>query len=336
VTILITLILFFSITISIRAHATSSQTSQELPTQPSLNQTNLLETERLRIGNQNYFFNPSAVNTSRRDLFKKGQFSMFDILVHLDEQNKIELEYHFNESMKTHIIDSINGETNWWYETYYDGGWSENNVFRPDHYPWKPKTTLRFFRVSEMRLERIYAVWKQEIQRLENNDGTIIIPEVIIQGNSFTKEFSNVTVTSHNLRNDTFQENVITAIDVILSLGDQNEIDYELQWYDSIGTAGFVRSYWVEAIDSDKAYGTCGFVYEAGSLEYEFFSGNHIHLPSDYRVLNSPYYVKFFWICIGSPSIPEFPPILIIPIFMAAILLALVYRRRTSQTKTRK
>ena len=41
-----------------------------------------------------------------------------------------------------------------------------------------------------------------------------------------------------------------------------------------------------------------GFVYEAGSLYYVGFRGNHIHLPSDFRILNSPYYVEFFWICI--------------------------------------
>ena len=49
------------------------------------------------------------VETIRPDLFKSGHFSMFDILVHLNKQNQIDLEYHFDESMNTHIIDSING-----------------------------------------------------------------------------------------------------------------------------------------------------------------------------------------------------------------------------------
>jgi hypothetical protein len=200
--------------------------------------------------------------------------------------------------MNTHIIDLINGETNWWYETYYSGGWPENNVFRLDHYPWKPKTSLKFFRVPSSRLEMIYSTWKEEIERLEKNTGKIIIPEVIILGNSFINTFKDVEVTAHNLRNDIFQDNVITAIDVILSLGDQEEITYELQWYDSIGSASVVRSYWVDAIGSDRSYGTCGFVYEAGSLDYMGFRGNHIHLPSDTRVLNSPEYVEYFWICI--------------------------------------
>jgi hypothetical protein len=260
---------------------------------------------------------------------------MFDILVHLDGQNKIKLEYHFDESMKTHVIDSINGGPNWWYETYYDGGWTENNVFRSDHYPWKHGTVLRFFQVSDLKIEGIYTVWKEEIQRLENNDGIIIIPEVIIRGYSFVKEFSNVTVTPHNLRNDTFQENVITAIDVILSLGDQDEIEYELQWYDSIGTADFVRSYWVDAIDGDRAVETCGFVYEAGSFEYVGFSGNHIHLPSDSRILNSPYYVTYFWICIGSPPppIPEFSSWFVLPMILTLTFAVFIYRKKFYKKK---
>lgn len=46
-----------------------------------------------------------------------------------------------------------------------------------------------------------------------------------------------------------FQNGVITAIDGIISLGDQGLITYGLQWYDTIGTAEIVRSYYI-AMDS--------------------------------------------------------------------------------------
>lgn len=111
-----------------------------------------------------------------------------------------------------------------------------------------------------------------------------------------TREFVNVEVTAHNTRNDAFREGVINALDVILSLGDQGKIKYELQWYERIASASVVESYWVEAIDEDKASGRCGFVYEAGSLEFPF--AGHIHVPTDIRAFNSPEFVKFFWICI--------------------------------------
>jgi hypothetical protein len=251
----------------------------------------------IKIGNSIISFDPTKIETLRQDIFNPGFFSVFDVLVYTHSLGEIELKFHFDEEMNTHIIDSLNNEKNWWYEEYYTGGWSEKNVFRPDHYPWKDGTTLTFYKESAARIESIYAVWKEEINR-KNNNQVVIIPNVEIRSKTFTKEFKNVEVESHNLRNDVFKNGTITAIDVILSLEEQNEISCELQWYESIGSAGIVKSYWVEAINNDRANGRCGYVYEAGSTQFPFFSGNHIHLPSDTRVLNSPEYVEFFWICI--------------------------------------
>jgi hypothetical protein len=254
------------------------------------------------IDGEVFTFDPREVETLRPDLFNPGYFSMFDVLAYLDQRGSIRLQYHFDESMNTHVIDSLNGEPHWWYQAYYSGGWRESNVFRPDHYPWKDDTTLTFYKLnSEAQLLTIHSEWRKEVTRRNQNNGKIIIPKVIIIGSGYnskqyTKEFENVEVTPHNLRNDVFKENVTTAIDVIMTLGDQGKITYELNWYETIGSAGVVKSYWVEAINEDKAFDRCGFVYEAGS--YAFLSGNHIHLPSDTRILNSPEYVEFFWICI--------------------------------------
>ena len=112
----------------------------------------------ITIGNDAHKFDAGRVETVRPDIFSPGFFSMFDVLVYLDKEEKIELDYHFDASVNTHIIDSINGEANWWYQAYYDGGWPETNVFRPDHYPWKDKTTLAFFRIDPSRIQDIYSV----------------------------------------------------------------------------------------------------------------------------------------------------------------------------------
>ena len=40
------------------------------------------------------------------------------------------------------------------------------------------------------------------------------------------------------------------------------------------------------------------FVYKSGSNIFVGFKVNHIHLPSDSRVINSPEYMEWFWICI--------------------------------------
>jgi len=250
------------------------------------------------IDEVDYFFNTTDVISIRPDIFTEGHFSIFDILVHLDTRGSIDMDYHFDASMNTHVIDSLNGETGWWYNVWYSGGWPERSAFRMDHYPWKEGTTLNFFKESESFLDQRYNVFRQEITRKQNNSPDLIIPTVRIFSRTFSETHYNVSVTAHNLRNDTFQLGVITAIDVIMSMGDQGLLTYQLTWYDSVGDADIVRDYWVTAINFDTASGTCGYVYESGSHNFEGFSGNHIHIPQDYRPLNSPEYYETFWICL--------------------------------------
>ena len=264
-----------------------------IPYIPIENQSN----EVAVVGVGKIDFNPDEVETVRPDLFKDGYFSIFDILVYLDNLGKINMEYHFDADMDTFVIDSINGTDRLWYYAYYDKGRKENNVFRIDHYPYKSKMGFEFFQVSNSHLNNIYETFREEIARLNVNNGSLIIPRVTIESPRNHKKYYNVTVTAHNLRDDTFQDGVITAIDVILSLGDQGKITYQLQWYETIGRAE-VLSYWVEGINQDIAYARCGYVYEAGDYDFQDKKGNHIHIPSDIRIITSPQYEKWFWICI--------------------------------------
>jgi hypothetical protein len=274
------------------AHVFSNGFFRNQPTQSEEN----TRQERIFIENAILTYDPTLVETVRPDLFKPGHFALFDILVHLGAKGAIDLQFHFDDSMNTHVIDSMNGEVSWWYMAFYDGGWWENNVFRMDHYPWKNNTTLKLIQVASTHLDRIYSMFREEVVRKTKNALQLVIPTVTIRGRTFTKTFKNVTVTPHNMRIDLFEENITTALDVIMSLGDLGKLVYELMWYDSIGTAETVRSYWVESIDSDSAHDRCGFVYESGSTKFRY--SNHIHIPTDIRVLNSPEYVEFFWICI--------------------------------------
>ncbi len=245
-----------------------------------------------------FSFDPRQVRTVREDIFREGHFSIFDILVHLKDRGDIAIEYYFDEEMNTYMITDLNGHDNWWYDAYYDGGWREISVFRMDHYPYKDGMTINIIRQPESQLASIYETYRDEIRRKEANGGKMIIPEVIIEGRHETFVFENIEVRAHNLRSDMFQDGVITAIDTIITLGEEEKISYDLQWYESIGSAGVVKSYWIERINSDMSYRRCGFVYEAGNWQYEFFRGNHNHIPSDIRVINSPQYLKYFWICI--------------------------------------
>ncbi len=239
-------------------------------------------------------FDPHQIVTKRPDIFQPGHFSVFDIIAHLNETGRITVEYHFDEEMNTYVIDSLDGKQHWWYRVYYDGGWLESNVFRMDHYPVKDKMYIRIFETSSSEMNAIFEGFRDQIARNRLGE-KLIIPEVIIRGRQGTLSFKDVTVEAHNLRNDTFKAGVITAIDVILSLADQGKISYDLRWYAKIAGSE-VKDYYVDRINQDEASGTCGFVYECGEKRFGF--KNHIHLPSDIRVLNSPEYMEWFWICI--------------------------------------
>ncbi len=253
-----------------------------------------LNGEMIISGVGTFTFDPHQIVTKRPDIFQSGHFSVFDIIAYLNETGRIAAEYHFDEEMNTYVIDSINGKQNWWYQVHYDGGWTESNVFRIDHYPVKDKMYIRIFQTSSSEVDAIFSGFRDQIARRKLSE-KLTIPEVTIRGGQETLTFKNVTVEAHNLRNDMFKAGVITAIDVILSLAEQGKISYDLRWYAEIANSE-VKDYYVNRINENEAYGRCGFVYECGEKRFGF--KNHIHLPSDIRVLNSPEYMKWFWICI--------------------------------------
>jgi hypothetical protein len=246
-----------------------------------------------------FYFDPVDIVTVRPDIFNKGYFSVFDVLVHLDETDQLKMEYEYSKEIRTHIINEINGVENWWYQAYYDGGWAERNVWRMDLFPYKDRMTIQIIQIDELSLFNIYEVFLRDSQRRNSQVNNLKIPKIVIRGESLEISFENIEVKSHNLRNDFLVEGTITAIDAILTLGDMGLISNSIKWYESIGSAGVVKNYFVDEINGEKSVGRCGFVYEIGEKEYLGFRGNHIHIPSDIRVIDTiPEYIEYFWICI--------------------------------------
>jgi len=244
----------------------------------------------IKIGGVIYNYNPNEIETERPDLFQDGSFSVFDILLHLDSKGKINLNYHFNTSMNTHVIDSLNGEDNWWYNIFYTGGYAEKNVERIDHYPWKQGANIIMYQESESYINDAYSRFREEVARFKHNNGSIIIPIVNVSGRSFREVFYNLTVFPYNLRNDVFKNGVVTAMDVIMTLGTLGNITYELKWIAHFSSASYVHSYFVNKINDDEAAGRCGFLYAV--------SNSFIWLSADERILTSPESVTFFWGCL--------------------------------------
>jgi hypothetical protein len=244
----------------------------------------------VRIGSSIYNYNPAEVETARPDLFQNGSFSVFDVILHLDSEGQIDLNYHFNTSMDTHVIDSVNGETNWWYYIHYSGGHLEKNVVRMDHYPWKPRSDIRLYHETESYINAAFLLFTEEVSRYNYNNNSIIIPLITIIGNSFSLFFNNLTVNASNLRSETFQNGIITAMDVLMTLGELGEITFELRWVGRMGSASYVHSYFVSKINSDQNSGRCGFLYSV--------SDSFIFLSADERILTSPVSISFFWGCL--------------------------------------
>lgn len=193
-----------------------------------------------------FIFDASKVETLRPDIFRPGHFSLFDVLVHVAKEGDIALEYHFDETMDTHVIDAINDQAGWWYRAQYSGGWTEDNVFRMDMYPYKNGTKLWVYIEREGRLATIYRTFREEVERLASNGGRVIIPEVIIRSPASSYILQNVVVTPHDVRNDMFQPGVVTALDALLSLGEQGELfRLKLTWYERVGTADPVDTFYV-------------------------------------------------------------------------------------------
>jgi hypothetical protein len=148
-------------------------------------------------------------------------------------------------------------------------------------------------------LESIYQSFREEVDRLAQNGGQVIIPDLTIRSPAKDWTFQNVLATPHDVRSDVLQPGVVTALDAIISLVERGQLPtLKLVWYENIGRADPVDNYFVEQVDDAAATGGCGFVYETGPKSIPGFSGSHIHIPSDVRVTVSPEYALWFWICL--------------------------------------
>lgn len=246
---------------------------------------------------------PRAARTLRPDLFQDGHLSVFDLVAYLGEQGKISLQYRYDVDMATHVIETLNGHGGWWYEAHYAGGRLEPNQMRMDTYMVKDGTQVRLFREDLKRLAGIQASFAREVERVRANGGRVVLPKVTIRGPRWSLAFNDVEVRAHDVRSDVLRPGVITALDVLLSLGEQGRLSaLKLTWYAGIGRATPVDSYFVEHIagggHSAEAFDSCGFLYEVGDLELKGTKGAFVHVPSDVRPILSPEYMEWSWRCL--------------------------------------
>jgi hypothetical protein len=281
------------------------------------------------------------MRTLRTDIFAPGYFSLFDVLLAVAKREGVQIAYHWDEDCQTHFIDSVDGVAgDFWYGFSYDAGsgtqaeLNNRRQIRWDELLWQPGSWITV-RMGE-DLAGLKAEFTEEIAR-ERQSGHIV-PQVNIsvnpsdyQGNpaesnriTVTKNFRDVRVTPHGLREAgrdslhrmPFQPGVVTAIDLLLSLQDQGQLDM-------VGTAFFTHiagkvmdSYRVRGLGFPgaglaHASGRQGFVYTTGNGTVQRLANNadgkqHVH--SDIHVIHAPDFARWRWIELGNPYYEDNDP----------------------------
>jgi hypothetical protein len=273
-------------------------------TKPRIDRKGAISIERLL---EKTYVDLSKIKTLRSDIFKEGYFSVFDVLVNVCKENDIDIKYHFDSELRTYIIDSIEGEKNWWYGAHYNGRVGdvskaplEEPVHRMDFFPYKDWMNIEVYPVSEKRIDDIFSAFKAENKRLKSNNGKVIVPEVTLKTPDQDLRFDDIEVKSHGLRNDVFQQNIMTGTDIMLSLVDKGDLNCDLLWRETYGTA-LIQGYYFVQFNDEKAYGRAGFTYSLGEKRKYTksrggrFGNNNIHMTSDIRVIVSPEYMQWRW-----------------------------------------
>ncbi|BDY04182.1 cytochrome c3 family protein [Ferrimonas sp. YFM] len=136
-------------------------------------------------------------------MFKPGNFTEFDALVYAAENRKqeicdrwgkaadceVNLEYQWDPGRRSFDI-TINGDGNWMTAQDYDGGdetavnnWGLEHIgyFRPDEILVKHKMNFGFAPYPQDEVEFYYQAQREEITRLEENGGKVIVAEIQVQ-----------------------------------------------------------------------------------------------------------------------------------------------------------
>ncbi|MFC2077337.1 hypothetical protein ACFLTM_00820 [Candidatus Bipolaricaulota bacterium] len=255
------------------------------------------------------FFEPSEITAIRTDVFQSGQFSVFDVLVHLADEGLIDLAYAFDEELQTYVIESLNGLEGWWYDAHYEGGSFDRTVVRMDHFPVKDGMSIIVYLEDPERMAAIRGHFREEVTRRDANGGAVVVPTVTLRTSTDTLILENVQVSAHDVRSDVLQLGLVTMLDVLLSLGEQGLLDeLGLEWRVEEETIEIVDGYYVVSIAagefSPEMTGACVLTHQIGGatiqdhLSPHTHTMSHIHLTADLEVLVSPESVEWLWVCL--------------------------------------
>ncbi|QIZ76106.1 hypothetical protein [Ferrimonas lipolytica] len=242
-----------------------------------------------------------GAGTSRPDIFVEGHYNAFDVLrytVATRDDMRFEGDvisykdskyntFEFRLSWDSNGDGEFNSNDGEYYNsddwhfasitdrgqtTQYGGMRHDYNYQRMDTFWVREATEMRFLVHDEVMTNRRHWIWQREQDRTAANNGKFIVPLFmhidLNPENGVEVVANNIEVTAYNVRSDVFQPGVITAMDVWMSLAEQQEMDIRFSWWPVMNTGAIVNSFAMMHNPWKGAYG--GWVASApiqGELE---------------------------------------------------------------------
>ncbi len=291
----------------LRVKLPNSDGSWVLPLPPATKLTGQVLVEIRGVGNFAVDLDSTALSPLRPDVFQAGFISVFDVLARLAMEGKIQLKYRDDVELGTYMIESLNNRSGWWYDVQYldETGRviaAERPTSRMDHFPVRGNMQIRLYLEQPERLNAIYQSFRAEASRNVGQDERLLISQVVIDGPRGRLVFEDVEVRPHNVRSDLFRPGVITALDILLSLGEEGKIEeLTVRWDGN----GYVLESIVAGGFSWGPVPSCVFLHQVVATkvilpfqEEHQHLGSLIHLTPDLDVLVSPELVRWKWLCL--------------------------------------
>ncbi|NOY06040.1 MAG: T9SS type A sorting domain-containing protein [Chlorobi bacterium] len=320
---------FFPASMNVDQLKTPGQLNGNVPP-PPVQESNVV------IKGSGYVFRPEEfqIKTVRPDVFAPGYYSFFDVLLAVAERNGIHIAYHWDDSCRTHFIDSVDGVPgDFWYHFSYDAGSGTQNELRYrrqirwDELLYQPGSWVQL--VMGENLVELKKEFKEEIIREQDSGHVVSRVRISINPSDYRgnppgsgrvtvqKTFENVHVTSHDIRVNgrdslhrmPFQPGVVTAMDVLYSLVDSGKLTLVGKAYFTRLAGKVMESFRIREIGfpdvgSAHASGRHGFVYTTGNGTFSRLANSadrkqHVH--ADIHVIHAPDFAIWRWIELGNP-----------------------------------
>lgn len=275
------------------------------------------------------------VDSISKEYLREGFYSVLDALLYVsDISDVIDIQVgDFDESIGTYKVTtsfdangdgvfSIAGDgkdnyknQDWYFRfLYHQGDFAkeaatpayEAAYLRAEQFVLRDGINIRFEKFDPEVTKRRQYLQKKEVDRLDENNGKIIISEVKVNyddGRGLVTIANNVEVKPYNLRPDLFNDNVVTAADVLMTLDQELGQDISFTFWPEISTSTKVNSYAVTSVNGLGGGAMSGWSIYSGEAEAaKDFYGREYTLE---QILSAPTGTYCAWMGELTPELAE-------------------------------